>query len=462
MPLIYGDPEMTVAAGGGATAATLAPRDDNPEGPVTSGVGPGAGVAAISATTTTAPKLSATERANLTASDIGVTATSIRIGVVLLDLGPVEPLGLGLQNFEPETQQKMFQAFIDDLNARGGINGRVVEPVYVINDPLASSNAGNARAQCLKLTQDLKVFAVTGYVTDAGACIVGERRTPLVNYVGDLAEVYAQSANYFIDPAPSFERLAAQWAGALHDLGHLKGKKIGIVGGEAPREGKPIDVLEATIKQLGYEITHRTRFSTDAGTAQSQGPLEVQRMKSKGVDLVLFPTNFATAIGWAQAAEGQGWRPRYAVSDIGALSSAGLVRNMPASFDGAIAVTNNYGGRSEAGALAEERPQEVACRTLYNGKTDGKDFAWGEESPLLQACNLTQIIERAAGAAGPKLTREAFVAAVQSLGSYSMPGYIAGSFGPKKTDFSDVVRPMRWVTACKCYVNTGAALRSRY
>lgn len=440
---------------------SLVPQDDTGTGdPASGGTEAGGGVAGP--TTTTPSRLSPAQRANLTASDVGVTATAIKLGVVLLDLGPVEPLGLGLQNFEPETQQKMFQAYIDDLNARGGVSGRVVEPVYVINDPLASSNAGNARAQCLKLTQDLKVFAVTGYVTDAGACIVGERRTPLVNYVGDLAEVYTQSAHYFIDPAPSFERLGAQWASALHDLGHLKGKKIGIVGGEAPREGKPIDVLEATIKQLGYEITHRTRFSTDAGTAQSQGPLEVQRMKSKGVDFVLLPTNFATAIGWVQAAEGQGWRPRYAVSDIGALSSAGLVRNMPESFDGAIAITNNYGGRTESGALAEERPQEAACRTLYNSTTDGKDFAWGEESPLFQACNLIQIFERAAALVGPKLTRQGLVDAVQTLGSYPMPGYIGGAFGPKKTDFSDFVRPMRWVTSCTCYVNTGASLRSRY
>jgi hypothetical protein len=184
-------------------------------------------------------------------------------------------------------------------------------------------------------------------------------------------------------------------------------------------------------------------------------------MHDAGVNAVLLPTNFATALTWVQAAEGQGWTPQYLTSDLGGLAADGLVRNAPASFDGAIGVTYAAGGRNADGSIVRYRPQDEACRTLYNSRTTSKHFAEGEESPLLTICALMDILAPALHGAGPNLTRAGLVNAVQQLTQLQLPLLIDGHFGPGRTDYASSVRPVRWAYRCKCYTNAGGSIPPR-
>jgi ABC-type branched-subunit amino acid transport system substrate-binding protein len=460
VPLIFGDPETTAVAGGGVTTGDLIPTDPLP--PAT---------ADDTTTTTLAPGVPSDTvpdqgpastgtgaRPVLTASDVGVTASSIRIGVVVFDLESVGPLGLGLKNFEVETQKKVVAAFFDDINRRGGVYGRKLEPVFVANDPLDAADASKARAQCLKLTKDLKVFAVIGYISTSSPCVAVEQRTPVVSYNGDIDETYTSSRNYFISAPASAERVAREWADALQSLHLLAGKKVGILTGEVVLERRAADALQSQLDGHGTKTLYRANISADADAAVAQVPLEVQKMRSAGVDAVLLPTNFAVALTFVQAAEGQGWRPRYFTSDFGGLATDGLVRNAPPSFDGTIGFTYASRGRNADGSEVPYGPSEEACRSLYNSTTDGKDFADGEEGPLLMFCALTQILRSGLEGAGPNLTRAGLVAAVQHLGRLGLPNYIDGHFGPGRTDYAATVRPVRWGAACKCYTNAGGPI----
>jgi hypothetical protein len=164
---------------------------------------------------------------------------------------------------------------------------------------------------------------------------------------------------------------------------------------------------------------------------------------------VLLPTNFLYATQFVQQADSQGWRPKYAGTDLEGISADDLVKNMPASFDGALATTAN---RSvfEAREGYPEPPTERACRETFNRVT-GANWTYGQTGPYADACWQVHLFEAIAKEAGPNLTRAGWTAAAQRLGSFPMAGLFGGSLSAGKFDYADQIRTLRWSYACKCY-----------
>ena len=79
--------------------------------------------------------------------------------------------------------QAAFQAAFDTVNEAGGVNGRMLEPVYT---PIVPASADQGTAACTSSTEDESVFVVLGnYVDENAPCIVTTHETPLLG--GDLA-----------------------------------------------------------------------------------------------------------------------------------------------------------------------------------------------------------------------------------------------------------------------------------
>jgi hypothetical protein len=98
--------------------------------------------------------------AALTASFRGVTATSIKIGIVTIDYTCIKQF----VNFTEGNEPAIAQVLIDQLNAHGGILGRKVVAVYRSICPIGNAQSLDA---CTSLTEDEKVFAVMGLLFDA-------------------------------------------------------------------------------------------------------------------------------------------------------------------------------------------------------------------------------------------------------------------------------------------------------
>jgi hypothetical protein len=441
-------PGASAAPGAIAPLPSLAPVGSGGRPGAPAGTAGGVGTSSSGGTTSGGS-------AKLTASDRGVTPTTIKLGVVLLDLSTLTPLGLGLDNYELETQRKIFDTFIAQANKSGDFHGRKITPVYAVINPLDSNGDKSAQAVCLHLIKDEKVFAVTGFAGAAGTCAAVQFQTPSVASGADVKEAFTKSHGNYISGYPSMERICQQWAGWLASTGIIKGKKIGIFGAAAAPESTAGDALEATLKTLGYPTTYRSRLQD-----QSQVTIEVTKMKQAGVDTVLFPTNFVLALQFVQTADDQNYHPQYMVSDIGNLNVDGLVNKMSRGFDGAIGVTT--GSPEGPPAWGPEPAPDAKCRTSYNAANDGKDFARGEISPIGPACLGIQLFARGVHDAGPTLTRPAFVSAIERIGPIDLPAFARGSFRPGKTDFADTVRPMKWAYSCRCYHATGAPVMARY
>ena len=96
----------------------------------------------------------------------GVTANSIKVGIVWVDLSSL----VSILHINEGDFPKAYQAIIDDINAKGGIHGRKLVATIVGVNPTSQSAAD---AACTKLTQDDKVFVAVGFfLADNVLCYV--------------------------------------------------------------------------------------------------------------------------------------------------------------------------------------------------------------------------------------------------------------------------------------------------
>ena len=93
--------------------------------------------------------------APLTASFRGITATEIKIGVVVVDFACIAQF----VDFTQGDAEKILNALVGNVNKNGGIDGRQVKVVFKKLCPL---NPQDTAAACTSLTDDEQVFAVMG------------------------------------------------------------------------------------------------------------------------------------------------------------------------------------------------------------------------------------------------------------------------------------------------------------
>lgn len=463
----------TVAAGAGASGDGQAARGAR-GGAVTAPAGPAAapGDAVVTADEAIAPPVagsSASPQAppatptepggpsgqRLAATDQGVSPTAVKVGFLLLSLGKLDDVGVNVPGVDPEQQQEAFEGYIAEINSRGGLNGRTLVGAYRTYDPL---NKDSQRAACLALARDERVFAVIapgGYTGAAQLCVTREHGIPL--FAADPttpSEFYVQSRGLLFTMFPSGNRMMANWAAELHRLGLLRGTKVGLLGdaGTDPA-GKTQEALAQALAGHGYAPVHGSHLSADLSTGASQIPIEVQQMRSKGVDALLIATNTIYATQFAQAADNQGWRPAWFVTDWSGGTNDPFGERMPASFDGAVGITTKRQGETRQPGTFPTPAPERECRDAY-AKATGRQLEPGssEDGLTLQNCALVRAFAAGAIAAGADLTRARLSAATQSLPPFAVPVWAGGAFRPGKFDFADLVRTVQFRSACRCWL----------
>src|SRR6185437_7523598 len=108
------------------------------------------------ATTTTGPVVVSK------APGTGVTADSIKVGISLVDFKCIQDF----IDFTRPNQQAIYQAFVDAVNKAGGVNGRQLVADFHTECPLNPTSDLLVQI-CTRFTDDDKVFAVLGNLSDA-------------------------------------------------------------------------------------------------------------------------------------------------------------------------------------------------------------------------------------------------------------------------------------------------------
>ncbi len=373
----------------------------------------------------------------LTATWRGVTAETITIGVTYLDIDQLVELG-----FSPATwgdQELIIQALVDDINKRGGINGRRVE---VIMDKYNPIGATEAEAACLRIAEDNEVFAILfgflGPAEVANTCIVDQQETILVGGTitpDRLAVARAPWVN---------ERVTRDVStGALFTLldaeGMLEGRSIAVVAdlSAAPQ----LEEVAGLLRDRGIEPVLETATSSQVADliAQNQEWATLsERIRSAGADTLLLVGNASAGIENA-ALNGL-------EVDIWATDASGLGSNIgnnvdPESARGVITV-----GAMTGAQIYETDPRFKECLDAFNANNPDIEVkhpgTLEEGEPLWYTalsghCRFFQIFELLATAAGPNLTHETFTEAINTIGEFSIAGQPYASLGPDKLSSND-------------------------
>jgi ABC-type branched-subunit amino acid transport system substrate-binding protein len=382
------------------------------------------------------------EPVELTASYRGVTEDSIKIGVLLIDKDLLfETVGV-LLNWGDNVAQ--YQEAIDAINEAGGVNGRSIEAVFELVDPLSETAYDEA---CVRLTQDEQVFAAVGFVrpSDAALCYAEVNDTPFVGYLSDInSGVTDRSVLPIITSNALPERMDVALATTVGATGALDGKTIAVLGNSEARN----DLVVSALADMGYDVasTTVTAVPTDDEAADAaELDIVIQRWIADGVDFIFDTAGLDRPLAAANRA---GFEADWASNRTTILS---LSRFDSGATEAEVARTVVVAVPSVELIYEQGHGPTVACVDRWNQNHPDEQavFYPGEDDldnlqRIARSCQQIGTLARIAELAGPDLTTESFAAALAQVGSYEIAELPFASLGAGKWDANDVVTLFRW------------------
>jgi len=216
---------------------------------------------------------------------VGVTATTIKVGVALVDFKCIAPY---IQTMRIN-EYKVYQAFIDNINAHGGIADRKIVPVFQTFCPIVPAPA---LSLCTQFTEDDHVFAVIGDFVDltgqAQPCIANRHKTVLITIDLTQAIINSSPPGMILGFDPLQERTVSVLLELLRRQHTLDGKKVAVLG-EATTEHSVKTVLVPGLQKMGVHLGS-TAILTIAGSDTTAASIQLQsfieKWKTEGVNTV--------------------------------------------------------------------------------------------------------------------------------------------------------------------------------
>jgi hypothetical protein len=434
-----------VAGTSGASSGQTGPGGRAATGganPSTSAAGPAASHSGSAAST-------ASGCGPLTSTDKGVTANQITIGVVLPDLGQLNP-ALGLPSYSD--QQKMYNAVFDSYNKQGGVQCRRLVPRYY-DDNVA--DASSEQAVCLQIQQDGDFAVLNNLYNPQEFNCLAQRAIPNIFYTSPHTPAMRQFFPYVLAMVTDYDRLIKDYVFGAQKMGLLRGQKIGILEQTCyPEENTDI---ESDLASIGITAASKYNYGCVTSGASPSTPDEDQtaalQFRSAGVTLVL-QTARGVVTNFAQQAQAQGYTPKYAMMNDQSMSLvADNSTPIPSSFNGAIAITTDQeGATNTAGAVPT--PATAACTRIaaaiglpppddqhrLAGQLDGA--ACAVVATLVAALTHVSSPVRSALAYGLAKAGQIDLSAPEGPMDITNPQVPAGG---------QFWRPAQWYTSCGCW-----------
>jgi Periplasmic binding protein len=217
----------------------------------------------------------------------GVTATTIKLGISLVDFKCIEQFVNSIRN----NQKNIYQAYINDINANGGINGRKIVPDFKMYCPLTSTSDLNVQI-CTAFADDDKVFAVMGNLSDSAqdgsveTCLAKKHNTPVITYNLTQTIMSLSPPGMVLYPGTTPERSDSVLFKLLKARGTLVGKKVAVLA-QASSEPAVKSVILPGLKNIGVATgtaAYLTVSGADTTAAQAQLSSFIERWKSENVN----------------------------------------------------------------------------------------------------------------------------------------------------------------------------------
>jgi branched-chain amino acid transport system substrate-binding protein len=328
----------------------------------------------------------------------GVSKTEITLGTIQDLSGPIAGFGKAVRNG--------MQLRVEELNEQGGLNGRKIR--LLVEDSAYDPKKSVLAAQ--KLVHQDQVFAILGHMGSAGnmAALPMQLEKNVINFFPITAarEMYdpphrlkwAYFATYYDQMRIAAARLVKE-----RNL-----KKPCVIYQDDEYGLEVLRGTEAGLKKIGVELVEKTSFKRGATDFSSQ----VAKMKAAGCDFVVMGTIIRETVGTISESRKTGFNPVFIVS-------AGAYTELIPKLGGK-AMDGLYATMTAQHPYLDEASQQIRFwankyKTRFN------------EDPSVLAVYgyiAADTFIRAAQKAGPDLTTDSFVKAMNSL---TVPRDIFGS-----------------------------------
>jgi ABC-type branched-subunit amino acid transport system substrate-binding protein len=382
-------------------------------------------LSAVVAVVVLVPGLSAVASASTRTAAPGVTNDEIKIGITYPDLDAIR----SVTNTNHGDYEKAYRAVIDDLNQKGGINGRKLVPVFAKINPLGTVPAQEA---CVKLTEDEKVFvAMSFFNTDAPLCFVSSHDTPILGGQTTPANLAQAKAPWVT--LESGAELGDRQIDSLAKSGALKGK-LGIVGIADEKISQLDGVVVPALKRNKIKGTSAIidAPSSDPVLAVQQATTIMERFKSDGVKTVLLVGGAVTAV--VNALSRSDYRPKLVANNARNLAStASNPATDPSVVKTAVA--------ADSGFIFDD-PALKKCFGVVEKATGHKiveNVPQGEPQYRVSAqtaCEYISLLSTLATAAGKNLTVDSFGKAIDKTKTLNVTGLGTMTYDPKTHTYS--------------------------
>jgi hypothetical protein len=403
------------------------------------------------------PTTPTTGGSKLTASFRGVTADSIKVGIVMVDFKSIA-------QYVDEThgdQKKIYQALIDDVNAKGGVLGRKLVPVYKEYVPIDPNAANGSLPLCTYFAEDQKVFAVLGVYIDfsggAQLCLTRDHDTIHIGHELDESMIQKSKQGLLLTNDRTADRSTDILLNVLGQEKTLAGKTVAIMADSERAAG-----VKAVEKQLDTMGVKRGASAVLAiageDTAQAQSQLDgfLERWRSQKVDALV-------VLGQKSVAEQFITKVKAKFPDmLLVLESDSSARSSATKLKQAGTTPNPYEGAIVVQGLSEHEqfvhPSFQRCKEAYEKRTGDKivdpaDWKPGANGKIAKvfvavrdACDELTVLTEIAKRAGPNLTNASWIDAVDNFGEISIPAQIYSSFRKGKYEADDGARLAAWDT----------------
>ena len=233
------------------------------------------------------PTTGSAKAADVPGVGTGVTDTEIKLGVSLLDFKCIPAKYVSSIYVD---QPQAYNAFIDNINEHGGINGRLIKPYFHTICPV-QPNA--ALTSCTTFTDDDQVFAVVGSMYDptgdSQLCVARQHKTVLITDGLSQDMIDKAPPGFLLSPGITSDRRLKVVMGLVKSRHILDGKKVAVLS--ATTATAQVDsVVDPILKSIGVEQGSRAVLQIsglDTTTPQTQLQSFLEKWKIEHVNALI-------------------------------------------------------------------------------------------------------------------------------------------------------------------------------
>lgn len=342
-------------------------------------------------------------------AETGVTATTITLGQSAALTGPAKELGEGMRDGA--------LAYFNSINAQGGVHGRKIV-LKTLDD---SYEAERAAANTKQLIDPDHAFALFGYVgtptSNASMPAVTQAQIPFfAPFTGAQSLREPFNRNIFHIRASYFEETEK----IVQHLTTLSLKRIAVFYQNDAYGKTGLDGVMRALKKRNLEVVSTgtvERNSTDVADA-------VNKIKQSDAQAVVMISAYTSCAAFIKAMKAQGAQPLF--WNISFVGSQALARELGPDGVGVQVSQVMVAPWDDVNPVVKEYKRLF----VKPGESEGYVSLEG----FVAAKVLVEGLRRA----GPNLTRDGFIKALESMSAYDAGGFIV-RFGPRQHTGSDFV-----------------------